>query len=43
MELVTLAFGKIKFNYTPQDNAGEPVEKEAEYDFQAQLIGVALF
>jgi type VI secretion system secreted protein Hcp len=36
MESVTLAFGKIKFNYTPQDNAGEPgAEKEAEYDFQA--------
>jgi type VI secretion system secreted protein Hcp len=35
MESVTIAYGKAKFTYTPQDQAGEPLpEKEVEHDFQ---------
>jgi type VI secretion system secreted protein Hcp len=35
MESVTIAFGKSKFTYTPQDQKGEPLpEKMSEHDFQ---------
>ena len=36
MEQISIAFGKVRFVYKPQDQAGEPMgEKEFEYDFQA--------
>ena len=36
MEQISIAFGKVRFAYKPQDQAGEPMgEKEYEYDFQA--------